>query len=189
MSDPVHKGTVWTTVKQWDLWLARHHNQSDGLWLLIAKKGSEKKSITISEALDVALCYGWIDSLRRGYDADYYLQRYSPRQSKSPWSKINVEKVETLIAARRMRKPGLAVIAAAKADGRWEAAYSAQRHAPFPLELMNALKNNKRAKASFDKLGKTGQYLVVLPLLKATTSAIRQARLSKAIAKLEAAVG
>jgi len=180
-------GVVWTTVKQWQSWLAEHHAQSSGLWLLIAKKGSSKVSITISEALDVALCYGWIDSQRKGYDTDYYLQRYSRRQSKSPWSKINVGRAEALIAARRMRKPGLAAIAAAKADGRWSAAYTSQRNtSSLPLDFSAALKANPRARMAFQKLDKTGQYAVILPLLKATTAAIRLARLQKTISKLEA---
>lgn len=177
-------GVVWTTAAEWASWLAKNHGQSDGLWLLIAKKGSQKKSITISDALDMALCYGWIDSLRKGCDVDYYLQRYSPRKSKSPWSKINVEKAEALIAARRMRKPGLAAIAAAKADGRWDAAYLSQRLSTTPPDLVAALKKNKRAKIAFEKLDRTGRYLVALPLLKATTPAIRLARLKKIIAEL-----
>ena len=179
-------GVVWTSLKQWDSWLAKHHQQEIGLWLLIAKKGSGKKSIAISDALDVALCYGWIDSQRKGYDADYYLQRYSPRRPKSPWSKINVDRAEALIRARRMRKPGLTAIAAAKADGRWDAAYASQRGATLPPDLAAALKRNKHASAVFEQLDKTGQYLVTLPLLKATTPTIRLIRLKQAITKLVA---
>lgn len=177
-------GVVWTSIKQWDSWLAKHHQQEGGLWLLIAKKGSGKESITISDALDVALCYGWIDSQRKGYDAGYYLQRYSPRRPKSPWSKINVDRAEVLIRARRMRKPGLTAIAAAKADGRWSAAYASQRSSTLPPDLAAALKKNKRASAAFGQLDKTGQYLVTLPLLKATTPTTRLIRLKQAITKL-----
>ena len=177
-------GVAWATIKQWESWLAEHHEQSSGLWLLIAKKGSSKASITISEALDVALCYGWIDSQRKGRDEDYYLQRYSPRRSKSPWSKLNVERAQALIAARRMRKPGLAAIAAAKADGRWAAAYVSQRQASLPTDLVDALKEHRRAGIAFHKLNKTAQYAIVLPLLKATTPATRLLRLRKAISKL-----
>ena len=103
-----------TDVTEWESWLANHHGDPGGVWLLIAKKGSEKKLITISEALDAALCYGWIDSQRKGHDASTYLQRYSPRRAKSPWSKLNVERVEALVAAGRMRDPGLAEVAAAR---------------------------------------------------------------------------
>jgi uncharacterized protein YdeI (YjbR/CyaY-like superfamily) len=112
-----------TDVTQWESWLADHHDRSSGIWLLIARKGSDKKSVTISDALDVALCYGWIDSHRKSHDVDYYLQRYSPRRPRSPWSRLNVQRVEALIDAGRMRAPGLAQVAAAQADGRWLAAY------------------------------------------------------------------
>lgn len=186
MKAPTSTGVAWTTVSQWESWLADHHEQADGLWLLIAKKGSRRATITIGEALDVALCYGWIDSQRRGCNADYYLQRYSPRRSRSPWSKLNVERAEALIAQRRMRKPGLAAIAAAKADGRWAAAYVSQSRAGVPADLAAALKRNKRAEKNFRQLDKTSQYAITLPLLKATKPAIRLARLNKAIAKLEA---
>jgi uncharacterized protein YdeI (YjbR/CyaY-like superfamily) len=108
----------------WEAWLAEHHERESGVWLKIAKKSSGKTSVTVAEALDVALCYGWIDSQRKPYDEDHYLQRYSARRRKSPWSRINVDKAEALVAAGRMRDPGLAAIQAAKADGRWDAARS-----------------------------------------------------------------
>jgi uncharacterized protein YdeI (YjbR/CyaY-like superfamily) len=107
---------------RWEFWLADHHDRKTGVWVKIAKKGSGRTSVTLAEALDVALCYGWIDSQRKPYDDDHYLQRYSPRRRKSPWSRINADKAEALIAAGRMREPGLAAILAAKADGRWDAA-------------------------------------------------------------------
>jgi uncharacterized protein YdeI (YjbR/CyaY-like superfamily) len=188
MKDPTPIGVAWSTVSQWEAWLADHHAQEDGLWLLIARKGSDKRTITISEALDVALCYGWIDSQRKGFDADYYLQRYSPRRSRSPWSKLNVDRAEALIAARRMRKPGMAAIAAAKADGRWAAAYASQRKAGVPADFTAALKRNKQARIRFEQLTRTGQYALTLPLLKATTPAIRLARLAKIIGKLESGI-
>ena len=104
---------------EWEAWLADHHALQSGVWLKIAKKGSGLASVTISGALDVALCYGWIDGLRNALDEDYYLQKYTPRRPRSSWSKLNVARAEALIAAGRMREPGLAAIAAAKADGRW----------------------------------------------------------------------
>jgi uncharacterized protein YdeI (YjbR/CyaY-like superfamily) len=170
----------------WEAWLARHHERADGIWLRIAKKDSGKASVTISEALDVALCYGWIDSQRKGYDEAYYLQRYSPRRPKSPWSKLNVERAEALLAAGRMRPAGLAEIEAAKADGRWEAAYVSQRNVTVPPELAAALAQNQRAKKTFDRLDKSGQYAVILPILKATTAERRAARLQRALTELEA---
>ncbi len=175
---------AFTTPAEWDSWLAAHHAQSSGIWLLIAKKGSVKPLITIGEALDVALCYGWIDSQRKGHDAHSYLQRYSPRGRKSPWSKLNVERVAALADAGRMRPAGLAEVAAAKADGRWAVAYAPQRKAGLPEDVAAALGENARAKAAFERLDKSGQYTLILPVLKATTPEIRVARLKKAIAKL-----
>lgn len=173
-------------VAQWESWLADHHARSTGVWLLIAKKGSDEVSVTIGEALDAALCYGWIDSQRKGHNADHYLQRYSPRRPRSPWSKLNVERVEALIDAGRMREPGLDEVAAAKADGRWAAAYAPQRNVIIPPDLAAALEGNERAMAAFRQLDKTRQYAVILPILKATTPAIRELRLQKAVATLEA---
>ena len=102
----------------WERWLAAHHDQPGGVWLKIAKKGSSLVTVTLADALDVALCYGWIDSHRRAGDAEHYRQRYSRRQARSPWSRINVAKAEALIAAGRMQPPGLAALDAARADGR-----------------------------------------------------------------------
>lgn len=103
----------------WAAWLAEHYTSTDGIWLKIAKRGSGQVTVAISDALDVALCYGWIDSQRKPLDDTYYLQRYSRRRAKSPWSRINAGRVATLIAEGHMREPGFAAIAAAKADGRF----------------------------------------------------------------------
>lgn len=170
---------------EWETWLKSHYEQPGGVWLRIAKKGSGKTSITISEALDVALCYGWIDSQRASYDELYYLQRYSPRRSKSPWSKLNVERAEALMADGRMQSPGLLEIEAAKKDGRWNTAYESQRNASIPSDLENALAQNVQARNAFDLLDKTGQYALLLPILKATTPERRAVCVQKAIAKLE----
>lgn len=106
-----------------EAWLTEHHGRYEGIWIRIAKKHSGVPSITSDDAVDVGLCYGWISSLRRGLDDTYYLQKYTPRRAKSRWSKVNVAKVEALTAADRMRPPGQAEVDAAKADGRWNAAY------------------------------------------------------------------
>ncbi|MFI0450039.1 YdeI family protein [Actinomadura sp. 6N118] len=169
---------------QWESWLAEHHADDGGVWLKIAKKGGRATSLTITQALDVALCYGWIDSQRKAHDEDFYLQRYSPRRKGSPWSRVNVEKVEALIAAGRMRPPGLAEVAAAQADGRWESAYVAQRNATVPPDLAAALEADPQAAARFEALDKTGRYQLILPLLKARTPAGRAARLEKAVSAL-----
>jgi uncharacterized protein YdeI (YjbR/CyaY-like superfamily) len=107
---------------EWEAWLEANHDSSEGVWLKIAKKGSGKTSVTIAEALDACLCFGWIDSRREALDDDYYLQRYTPRRPRSKWSRINVAKVAELTAAGRMRPAGVAEVERAKADGRWDAA-------------------------------------------------------------------
>lgn len=116
-------------IAQWESWLADHHDLQAGVWMKNAKLRSGKASIPHSDALDVCLCYGWIDSQRKAYDETYYLQKFTPRRPKSQWSKINVGRVEALIAAGRMRAPGLAEVSAAKADGRWDAARASQKSA------------------------------------------------------------
>jgi uncharacterized protein YdeI (YjbR/CyaY-like superfamily) len=177
---------VCTNATEWESWLADHHDRSRDVWLPIAKKGSTTVSITIGDALDVALCYGWIDSHRKSRDADHYLQRYSPRRLGSRWSRRNVERAEALIDAGRMRAPGLAEVAAARADGRWAAAYPSQRDADVPSDLAAALERNERARARFGELDRSGRYAVILPLLKAPTPTTRSDRLRRAIVTLEA---
>ena len=169
---------------QWESWLAEHHEAEGGVWLKIAKKGSAFASVTAAQATEVALCYGWIDSHRKSHDEHCFLQRYSRRRKGSPWSRVNVERVEALTAAGRMWPPGLAEVAAAQADGRWAAAYTAQRNATVPPDLAEALAAHPEAAARFEALDKTGRYLVILPLLKARTPAGRTARLQKAISGL-----
>ncbi|MEU2255883.1 YdeI/OmpD-associated family protein [Nocardia xishanensis] len=169
---------------QWEAWLAANHDRSAEVWLKIAKKHASGATITITEALDGALCYGWIDSHRRGLDADHFLQRYSPRRPKSPWSLVNVGKVEALIAAGRMREPGWAAVRAARADGRWFAAYEPQRSATVPADLSAALARSPQARTRFDGLGRTEQYALFLPLMKARTGAERAARLRRMIDEL-----
>ncbi|MBB6349764.1 uncharacterized protein YdeI (YjbR/CyaY-like superfamily) [Nonomuraea muscovyensis] len=169
---------------EWESWLAGHHGDEGGAWLRIARKGSPIAAVTIEQALEVALCYGWIDSHRRSHDEHSFLQRYSRRRKGSPWSRVNVERVEALTAAGRMRPAGLAEVAAARADGRWDAAYAAQRDADVPPDLAEALAAHPRAAARFEALGRTGRYRLILPLLKARTPAGRAGRLQKTISGL-----
>jgi uncharacterized protein YdeI (YjbR/CyaY-like superfamily) len=171
---------------KWESWLAEHCATRSGVWLKIAKKGAGRVSVTFVEALDVALCYGWIDSQRRSHDESYFLQKFSRRRPGSLWSKVNIDKVEALIAAGRMRPPGLAEISAAKADGRWDAAYESQRTATVPPDLAAALEGNERAGRFFASLAKTDRYLVILGLTTAKTPATRAARLRRMVATLEA---
>ncbi|MGI5208069.1 YdeI/OmpD-associated family protein [Spirillospora sp. CA-108201] len=169
----------------WEAWLAEHHESGDGAWLKIAKKGAGAASVTITEALEIALCSGWIDSRRRSHDEHFYLQRYSRRRKGGAWSRRNVERVEALTAAGRMRPPGLAEVAAAQADGRWAAAYTAQRDATVPPVLAAALATSPEAAARFESLDKTTRYRLILPLLKARTPTEQTTRLQKAITQLQ----
>lgn len=172
----------------WESWLAEHHGASDGVWLKIAKKGSGRTSVTIAEALDVALCHGWIDSQRRRFDEHHYLQRYSPRRPGGSWSRVNVEKVEALVAAGRMRAAGFAAIEAARADGRWDAAYQRQRDATVPPDLARALVEDERAGERFARLDRTRQYALFLRLMKARTPAARGVVLERIVGELGGAV-
>ncbi len=175
---------VFKDAVQFEAWLASHHELQSGVWLKIAKKGSGIASVTIVEALDVALCYGWIDGQRKSYDETYYLQKFTPRRPKSLWSKVNIAKVEALIADSRMQAPGLAAITSAKEDGRWDAAYASQKNATVPPDLAAALEQNKQAKDCFEALNKTNQYAIILPIITAKTPKNRIARLQKFVTML-----
>jgi uncharacterized protein YdeI (YjbR/CyaY-like superfamily) len=182
----VEEVLTFADLAAWEAWLAAHHDQVKGVWVKVAKKGSAHQSITAAQAGEVALCYGWIDSVRRSASDGFFLQKYSRRRPDSSWSRVNVDRAQELIAAGRMRAPGFAEIDAAKANGRWQAAYESQRNATVPPDLTAALAVNQPAKQAFGRLGKTGRYLVILPLLKARTPQARAARLRKTIEGLAA---
>ena len=167
-------------------WLADHVDESAGVWLKIAKKGSGIASLTDDEAVDIGLCYGWISGQRKSFDEEHYLQKYVPRRPKSRWSQVNVRKVAELTAQGRMRPSGLAEVEAAKADGRWDAAYESQREATVPPDLAAALAASPRAATAFASLSKTSQYAVILDVVTARAPRTRAARISNAIAELEA---
>ena len=171
---------------EWEAWLADHHTLQAGVWLRIARKGSGQASVSNDEALDVALCYGWINGQRKPLDGSWYLQRYTPRRPQSTWSKVNVDKVEALTAAGRMRAPGMAEVEAAKADGRWAAAYEPARTATVPPDLAAALAQDERAQRRYESLGRTDRYLVILRLQTARTPEVRAARLRRMGATLAA---
>lgn len=141
--------TLFKSAKAFETWLKRHHATSDGLWVKIAKKGVGEPSVTYPEAVEIALCWGWIDGQKKALDAQHFLQRFTPRRSRSIWSKINVDKVEALVAAGRMQPAGQAQIDAAKADGRWGKAYDSARTASVPDDLQAALEASPQAKAFF----------------------------------------
>ena len=177
---------VFPDAAGWESWLEANHERQTEAWLVIAKRHSGIGSIAIEDALDVALCYGWIDGQRKARDDVSFLQRYSPRRPRSSWSKVNVAKVEALIASGRMQQAGLAEVAAAKADGCWEAAYESQRNAEVPPDLAAALSADDRARAAFERLGRSDRYAVILPLLKARTPETRAKALGRLVNKLAA---
>jgi len=149
------------TQADWEAWIAEHQANQEGVWLKLAKAGTGIQSVTRDEALDVALCYGWIDGQSRSVDDQYWLQRFTPRRPRSRWSQINTKKVEALIEAGRMQPAGLREIEKAKADGRWEAAYAPPSTATVPDDLQAALDANPQALAFFETLTKSNRYAIL----------------------------
>jgi uncharacterized protein YdeI (YjbR/CyaY-like superfamily) len=171
--------------KKWANWLARQHDKSSGVWLKLAKKGSAVLSITYEEALDVALCYGWIDAQKKGFDDQFWLQKFTPRGSKSIWSKVNTEKAEKLIASGEMQSSGLKAIEAAKQDGRWEAAYASQKNISIPADFQAALDKNRKAKTFFDTLKSAERYSFLFRIHHAIKPETRTKRIQKFVEMLE----
>lgn len=166
-------------------WLHAHHENTPGVWVKIAKKGSGVASVDRKQALNVALCYGWIDGQAKSLDTNYYLQKFTPRRPRSMWSKINVGLVTQLIAEGKMQPAGQAEIDKAKADGRWEAAYDPPSTMAVPDELIVALKENPKAKLAFDGLNKTNRFAIVWRVQTAKKPETRAARIEKFIGMLE----
>jgi uncharacterized protein YdeI (YjbR/CyaY-like superfamily) len=168
----------------WDAWLAAHHADSPGLWLKIAKKGAAGRTISYSEALDVALCHGWIDGQKGRYDDDYWLQRFTPRKPSSKWSKINTERVAALTASGRMRPAGLREVERAQADGRWEQAYESQSRIAVPEDLAHALAANERAREFFATLDSANRYAILYRIGAAKKPETRAKRIETYVAML-----
>jgi uncharacterized protein YdeI (YjbR/CyaY-like superfamily) len=164
----------------WHAWLASHHGGSRGVLLRIAKDGSE--SVTYPEALDVALAWGWIDSQKRALDATAWLQRFTPRAVKSPWSKLNRAKAEALISAGKMEPPGLAEVERAKRDGRWKRAYDGARTSSVPSDLGDALARNSRARLFFEALDSANRYAILYRVQTAKKLATRAERIARFVA-------
>ncbi|MGA5205939.1 YdeI/OmpD-associated family protein [Streptomyces variegatus] len=173
------------TTADLDSWLTANPAPHPGLWVRLAKTGSGVPSVSAADVNDVALCHGWITGQRKGLDESYYLQRITPRRPGSLWSMVNVRRIEELAAAGRMRPGGLAEVAAARADGRWEAAYASQKEAEVPDGLAAALARSPRAAAAFEALGRTDRYLAMLGVLRARTAESRAAQVAAAVVKLE----
>jgi uncharacterized protein YdeI (YjbR/CyaY-like superfamily) len=169
----------------WEAWLEAHHGSAPGVWIKMAKKASGVPSVTHPEALDGALCFGWIDGQRRGLDETWFLQRFTPRRPRSTWSKVNREKVARLEAEGRMRPAGRAAVDAAKADGRWDAAYDAASQATVPEDLAAALAASPQAAAAFEGLDAANRFAILHRVQTAKRDATRKARIERYVAMLE----
>ena len=176
---------LFESLSELEVWLEANHVGSPGLWLKIAKKGSGVESVTYAQALELALCFGWIDSQKRGFDERFFLQRFTPRRPRGKWSLINREKAEALIASGAMRPAGLAEVEAAKGDGRWEAAYAGQRAAEVPEDLRRELDRSEAARKFFARLDSANRYAILYRLQEAKKPETRERRLRKYIAMLE----
>jgi uncharacterized protein YdeI (YjbR/CyaY-like superfamily) len=170
----------------WRAWLATEHDRSDGVWLKVAKRGSGSASVTHDEALDVALCFGWIDGQRVGFDDDWYLQRFTPRRRASRWSQRNRDKALALHEAGEMEAPGLAEIERARADGRWDAAYPGRAGMTVPDDLRAALDADAAAAEAFAGLDRTNRYAILYRIQDAKRPETRARRIAKYVAMLVA---
>jgi uncharacterized protein YdeI (YjbR/CyaY-like superfamily) len=174
-----------SSQKAFQTWLHENHTSSDGLWLKFYKKATGVTTIVYAEAVDVALCYGWIDGQSKSIDERCYMQRFTPRRTRSPWSKINREKVARLVSEGRMQAAGLAEVERAKADGRWEAAYESPSRIAVPPDLQAELDARPRAKAFFATLSSTNRYAILYRLHDAKRPETRARRLEQFVALLE----
>jgi uncharacterized protein YdeI (YjbR/CyaY-like superfamily) len=168
----------------WTAWLEKHHESSAGIWMRIAKSASGVPSVTYAEALEVALCYGWIDGQKDKHDAKAWLQKFTPRGPRSLWSRINREKAEALILGGRMKPAGLRAIERAKASGLWDAAYESSSRANVPEDLETELDRNPKAKAFFGTLDRANRYAILWRLQTAKKPETRASRLAQFVSML-----
>jgi uncharacterized protein YdeI (YjbR/CyaY-like superfamily) len=172
----------------WESWLERWHDSSPGVWLAIAKRGAAVATVTYSQALDLALCFGWIDGQKAALDESLWLQRFTPRRPRSRWSKINRERAEALEREGRMRPAGAAEIERAKLDGRWESSYAGQRTAAVPDDLGSALAANPAAQRFFEALDAANRYAVIYRVEEARRPQTRAERIARYVEMLAAGV-
>jgi uncharacterized protein YdeI (YjbR/CyaY-like superfamily) len=170
---------------EWAAWLDANHDSSAGVWLKIAKRSASTDSVSYGEALDVALCYGWIDGQKGRLDDDFWLQRFTPRRSRSRWSKINCAKATALIESGQMKAAGLRQVEAAKADGRWDAAYESQRRATVPPDLQRELDDNADARRFFEKLSSVNRYAILYRIQDAKKPETRKRRIEQYVQMLK----
>ncbi len=173
------------TSREWLGWLQKNHASSAGIWMKIAKAGSTVKSISYAEALEGALCYGWIDGQKKGYDDAAWLQKFTPRGPRSIWSKINREKAQALIDAGRMKPAGLQAVERAKANGQWSGAYEGQKTIKVPEDLLDELELRPKAKAFFESLNSINRYAILYRLQTAKKPETRLKRLKQFVEMLE----
>jgi len=169
---------AFATQKHFEQWLAKNFDKQDGLWLRFFKKDSGEKTITYAQALDEALCYGWIDGQLKKYDDKSYLQKFTPRRAKSVWSKRNIEHIERLTSLGKMRPPGIAMMEKAKAGGSWAAAYDSHSTMTVPEDFLKELEKDKKAKAFFESLNKTNKYAIVWRLQTAKKPETKAGRMA-----------
>ncbi len=175
---------LFESQQEWEGWLKAHHAQPQGVWLKIAKKGAEVSSVSYADALDGALCYGWIDAQKKPYDDTFWLQKFTPRRPKSVWSKVNTGKAMRLIETGKMTPAGLREVDAAKQDGRWDAAYEPQSNLTIPDDFQAELDKHPKAKEFFDTLNKVNRYAMCYRIATAKKPETRKARIDKFIAML-----
>jgi len=172
------------TRQDWEAWLKERQDEASGLWLKIAKKGTGIPSLSYAEALEVALCYGWIDGQKASFDDQYWLQKFTPRGPKSIWSKVNCDKVTALLAEGRMQPAGIRQMERAQADGRWEAAYESQSKITIPADFQSELDKNQQAQEFFQTLNSVNRYAILFRIQTAKRPETRSARIQKFIAML-----
>lgn len=170
--------------ESWEAWLNEHHADTPGIWLKMAKKATGIPSITYAEALEGALCYGWIDSQKTSFDDQHWLQKFTPRRPRSIWSKVNCDKATALIAEGRMHPAGLRQVELAKSDGRWEGAYAGQSTITIPDDFQSELNKNQQAQAFFNTLDSRNRYAILFRIQTAKKSETRSARIQKFIEML-----
>lgn len=175
---------VFKTAKEWQQWLQKNSSSAKGVWLRIYKKAAGVTSITYPKAVETSLCYGWIDGVANKFDDVSYIQRFTPRRTKSIWSKKNVERANQLIVSGEMKPGGLKEIEAAKADGRWNAAYDSPANIEIPNDFLQQLSKKPKAKKFFDTLNKTNTYSIAWRLQTAKKSETREKRMKAIIEML-----
>ena len=182
----VHTADILTfpSRRGWRQWLAKNHSRSRGVWVRFFKKNSGIASVTYDEALDEAICYGWIDSRLRPLDEKSWMRRFTPRRPKSLWSRRNVERASGLMKAGRMTRAGIAEVQAAKADGRWKRAYDSGRTMSVPADFLRRLDRDRHAKGFFKTLGKADLYAIAWRLQTSRTPETREQRIRKILAML-----